>query len=327
MLKLLLLSAVVAVMVTAKDGRVCELTGGKTLKTFGGTKEIVKTPCKFQAVRRTICGRYMVTVTPGLVLLPKGKRHVFVVKKLFIGVNRLKDGSKLEGQMTIRTATLYLDESRDVPFKHLDGNLAINTVYKFDRENREVVMKPKNDDFTIKFKPYNFASTSSSTFSFECNHDKFVPSSYPTQLCGNGTKNENEAMKRSLGFKGEREALTIHNIFNTDVVAQSDADCSSASRIMFHRCQIPPLEAANLCYPLTDNARFVKCIAKYLGSPAKAFNKCVDFVCSNFTGKAACDELSAELENCPALRGVYPKMQQVPSCADNMVIGKKKSSG
>ncbi|XP_076467200.1 uncharacterized protein LOC143298270, partial [Babylonia areolata] len=70
-MKMVLAAAILAVLAFGEvQGvrNVCEGKNGKKLVTFSDTMEQIKFPCKYNAVRDTVCGSYRVTVSPGNML-------------------------------------------------------------------------------------------------------------------------------------------------------------------------------------------------------------------------------------------------------------------
>ncbi|XP_070191362.1 uncharacterized protein [Littorina saxatilis] len=161
-----------------------------------------------------------------------------------------------------------------------------------------------------------------SGFRFECYHNNFVPSAYPEQICGNGTKDEVALFKKQNNWTDSRQATIFYNVFTNDGIVQTDSDCASTARAMTNRCKnaTQQYEAARLCWPLVAKPRFNMCILRNLERSESAMRHCVEYVCSGFTDPNACDALSEEIDRCQELVGVSYRVRS--HCAPYLSIKK-----
>merc|ERR1711872_682925 len=312
-------------MASAQASRnVCKAFNGKKLVTFSGTQEMIKFPCRYNAVRDTVCGNWKVTVSPGN-MLETIRNKLYVINTMWVGVERISDGKKWEGRTDLKVAQKYLDGLSDTPFNTKDGALNIREVFNFGDQNAnmEVSLLEKRGDFKITFNLFEpFGDWhKNSKFSFECYSKKFVPTDYPTQLCGNGTRMEVKGFKKSMEWRENRQATLFYNIFSNMELIQTDSDCQSAQRAMAKRCvrggQDLRYKASKLCWGLVGKPLYQRCISGNMDSPISAFRHCVEFVCSDYKDPNACEALGDELDMCPELPEVSRTVKQ--QCKPNLV--------
>ena len=95
----------------------------------------------------------------------------------------------------------YLAGVRDEPFRQKGGDLSLTDVFDYGDSNadNEVSLTEKNNEFKITFGLFDpdGAWHRSSGFTFECFSDNFLPSDYPTQLCGKDADPVSDAVRRS----------------------------------------------------------------------------------------------------------------------------------
>ncbi|XP_076445658.1 uncharacterized protein LOC143283338 [Babylonia areolata] len=312
MLKLLLASVLFAL--TYGDDKVCKLEGN-ILTTFSGTPENVGFGCKFHAVRDTVCGNYTVTMTLELKLMSiEGQDNkVYAVEKMYLGVKK-ENGDKLRCRTDRKKVSKYLAGTKTIPSNKDEGNLELTDVYEFskDEENQEITINTKNGDFTITFRP------DGSVVSFVCHSEKFTPTDFSTQMCGNETMYGAKIMKESMGFTGHRTALIPLSVFSNEEPTQTDSDCRMANSIMTTKCDGLQVDAMKYCWPIVYSAKFIECTLKWNHSPKAVFKNCVDFVCSNYTSAVACNELASHLDGCRKLEVVSAKLKTM--CAADMAF-------
>ncbi|KAK7106553.1 hypothetical protein V1264_017795 [Littorina saxatilis] len=306
------------------DTNRCIMRRGKKLRTFSNTKERIKFPCKYNAIRDTICGDYKITITPGNAIeADKNKRYI--VKTVFLGLERISDGMKYEGRSDLKIAKKYIDGIKDAPFNKLDGALEIDQILSFSAgsDDDEVTVYEKNNaSFLFRYGQYMPGDTwhRRSGFEFICLSDNFQPSGYPDQICGNGTKDEVKAFKKSKGYRESRQAVLFHEVFTNDGIIQTDSDCKSTANAISNKCQTDAdrWNAAKLCWPVVGKSHFQSCITHNIERPESAMRHCVEYVCSRCTDPNSCLALSEELDGCMELEGVsnYVRSQ----CAPNLAI-------
>ncbi|KAK7108794.1 hypothetical protein V1264_016461 [Littorina saxatilis] len=297
---------------TDPEANTCLLRKGKKLRTFGNTNERVKIPCKYHAISATRCGNYKVTVTPGNAIeADKDKRYI--VKTMYVGVERISDGMKWEGRSDLKIAEKYLDGAKDAPFIKKDGALNTSEVFNFGptTQDDQVTLIAKDGSFHVIFSLYEAGSTwqKRSGFQFDCLSADFEPSDYPDQLCGNGTKHEAATFKSDNGFQDRRQATTFYNVFMNQGLAQTDSDCKTTADTMAKKCDGFEYEAAQKCWKIVGRKRFQKCITQNLETPESAMRHCVEYVCSNYTDPNSCHALSDELDGCQNLVGISERVK------------------
>ncbi|KAK7108788.1 hypothetical protein V1264_016457 [Littorina saxatilis] len=311
----------VFVAVVHADTNSCIMRRGKKMRTFSNTKERIKFPCKYNAVRDTVCGSYKVTVTPGNAIeADKNKRYI--VKTMFVGVERISDGMKWEGRSDLKIAKKFLDGSKDAPFNKKDGALETTDVFNFGptTEDDEVSLIEKNNEFEVVFGLYMPGDTwhRRSGFQFNCHSANFQPSGYPDQICGNGTKDEVATFKKANDMKDSRQAVLFHQVFTNMGVVQTNSDCLTTSRTMSNKCDGKEFEAAQQCWQVVGKKRFHRCVTKNLEVPESAMRHCVEYVCSNYTDLNSCHALSDELDGCQELGDISMKVKK--HCAPDLAI-------
>ena len=82
---------------------ICRAYNGKKVVTFSRTQEMVKFPCRYNAIRDTVCGDWKVTVSPGN-MLETLRNKAYVIKTLWVSVERISDGLKWEGRTDLKIA-------------------------------------------------------------------------------------------------------------------------------------------------------------------------------------------------------------------------------
>ncbi|KAK7106549.1 uncharacterized protein [Littorina saxatilis] len=305
------------------DTNRCIMRRGKKLRTFSNTKERIKFPCKYNAVRDTECGSWKITITPGNVIeADKDKRYI--VKTVWLGVERVSDGMKWEGRTDLRIAEKYIEGSKPEPFNKKDGALEAKDIFNFAASSSDdkVIVYEKSGQWMFRFNLYSPGDAwhKSSGFEFICLSDNFQPSGFPDQICGNGTKDEVATFKKSKGWKDSRQAVLFHEVFTNDGIAQTDSDCKTTADTISNKCNNTALqwEAARLCWPVVGKSRFHTCVTRNLERPESAMRHCVEYVCSNFTDPNSCFALSEEIDRCQDLEGVSSKVKA--QCAPNLSI-------
>jgi len=313
-----------AIACAKAGGKVCEVMNGKKMITFSGTPELIKFPCKYNAIRDTVCGNWKVTVSPGN-MLETYRSKLYVIRTVYVGVERISDGLKWEGRTDLKIAKKYLTGFTDAPFNTKDGALAIDDVFEFGSPNAdmEVSLKEKSGAFDITFNLFDPMGRwhKDSAVSFKCKSNNFVPTEYPTQLCGNGTDREVKTFKKSMEWREHRQATLFYNIFTNLELIQTDNNCIAAQRAMSKRCiqngEDLRYKAANLCWPIVGKPTYQRCISGNMDSPISAFRHCVEFVCSGYTDPNSCAALGDELDLCPAVPEVSDTVKSV--CRPDLV--------
>merc|ERR1712121_311704 len=193
-----------------------------------------------------------------------------------------------------------------------DGRLDTKDVFRFPdpkRNHNDVVIEEKGGDFTLSFGLFDPDRNwhESSYFHFECKAQRFEPSDYPEQLCGNGTKNDVKGFKNKKEWKEYRIATLFLNVFSSEAsLTQTDRDSAAASNVMTNRCgnAAQQYQASALCWPLLGDKRWQRKLSRNGDNPIFAFRNCVEFVCSKFKDGASCRALSEQLDSIPCLKGV-----------------------
>ncbi|KAK7106921.1 uncharacterized protein [Littorina saxatilis] len=302
MLRIIVASLLLVAVAYAAE-QVCEARNGKNIITFSETPERTKFPCKYNALRATKCGKWKVTLSPGNTMeMEKMKRYV--IKTMWVGVERISDGMKWEGRSDLKIARKYLNNIKKEPFVKKDGALSTGDVFTFGPRNADnkVTLVEKSGDFNITFGLYEPEGDwhKSSSFKFECFSSTFDPSDYPKQICGNGTKMEVREFKQAMDWTDQRKATLFHNVFTNMDIVQTDSDCLSAARAMTNKCKgDQQFEAARVCWPILGKPHIQRCISQNMDSPISAFRHCVEYVCSGYTDLNACLALSEEIDMCP----------------------------
>ena len=87
----------------ASSVEVCQAKRGKRVVTFSNTAESVRLPCKYNAVKDTICGSYRITISPGNMLeTERGK--LYVTKTMWVAVENTQTGRRWEGRSELKIA-------------------------------------------------------------------------------------------------------------------------------------------------------------------------------------------------------------------------------
>ena len=60
-------------------------------------------PCKYNAIKDTICGDWKVTVTPGNMLDPN-RNKLYVIRTMWVGVENVNTGMSWEGRSDLKIA-------------------------------------------------------------------------------------------------------------------------------------------------------------------------------------------------------------------------------
>jgi len=306
----LALTVLAICLAAANANEVCRAYQGKTLYTFGKTREMVKLPCKYNAVRRTVCGDWLVTITPGNVL--EATRYKYVTRTLYVGVENIHDSSKWEGRTTLTVAKKYIDGIKPEPFNKKDGQLSASDVFNYESDPKTVSLVEKNNQFRIDFGLYDVTTHKGpSGFTFTCQSDNAELTPYPQQVCGNGTKREVYRYKKEHGLKANRRATLFLNIFTNPQLIQVDSDCSSAANAMTRKCKglEQQFEASKLCYPILAKKKYYSHILDSLQNPISTFRHCVEFVCSDYKNLDSCAALGDELDDCPTLPVISAKVK------------------
>ncbi|KAK7106920.1 uncharacterized protein [Littorina saxatilis] len=294
--------------------KVCEAKKGKKVVTFSETAETTEFPCKYNAVRRTKCGEWLVTVTPGNDLETDKNKH-YVIKTLWVGLENMTNTLKWEGRSTLKIARKYLDNLKMAPFTRKDGFLKTEDIFTYGPRtaDNQVSLIEKNGDFKITYNLYDPDGSmhKSSGFRFECFSDTFVPTAYPQQLCGNGTESEVHKFKKSMEWQDNRMATLFFNIFTNDEIAQTESNCLTSQRTMTNKCGTKEKQymAAKLCWPIVGKPRYQRCISGNMDKPISAFRHCVEYVCSDYKDANSCLALGDELDMCPTLDTITLKVR------------------
>ena len=81
----------------------CEAIRGKRVITFSGTPEMTKFPCKYDAVRNTICGKWKITISPGN-MVESEKNRMFVIRTIWMGLENVETKDRWEGRSDLKIA-------------------------------------------------------------------------------------------------------------------------------------------------------------------------------------------------------------------------------
>ncbi|KAL8613670.1 hypothetical protein ACOMHN_029762 [Nucella lapillus] len=192
---------------STKSKNKCKLVGGELLKTFTGAKNLVRFGCKFHAVRRQACGKYLVNVTPQLRLMTvKGSSppvRSYAIDYLFIGLKRLSDKKGLNIKLTTNTTRMFFSGEQDQPFEKKDGCLDVDEVYTNITTNcnkKKVVLKA--GPIVIKFRLFDGKNPKTSTFSFQCKSEDFKMAPAEKQLCGGNSSSDAQITKEVFNYEG-----------------------------------------------------------------------------------------------------------------------------
>ena len=90
-------SLIIVVIHPASAAYTCSADDGFKMTTFSG--ETVKTffPCKYHALRRTRCGDYYITLTPGLAEDPQNDRY-YAVSTMWASAENVQTGAIWRGR-------------------------------------------------------------------------------------------------------------------------------------------------------------------------------------------------------------------------------------
>jgi len=293
------------------DENRCIVRRGKKMRPFANGLEHVKVPCKYPAVKQTRCGQWQVTITPEHVLWAGVRPKSYIVKSVRVAAERIPDGKKWEGRIRVATTKKYINGREESPFEQGEkSKLDVHEVFRFKAEETEdgVTAYERRGQFKIFFGAFESGDTWSrrSGWSFTCLDDKFEPSSIDFEICGNGTDNEIETLKRERGWTGsldDRQAVIFWKIMSDQSVKQSNKRCKDTQRIMKRRCNNDEdrMQAARLCWKLVAKDRFIGCVMDNLEEPEDAMKWCTQFVCSGMTDKASCKKLGNAIDRCQEL--------------------------
>ena len=82
---------------------VCQAKRGKKFLTFSKTGETLRFPCKYNAIRETICGSYKITITPGN-MLEADRGKLYIIKSIWLAVKHIASGESWEGRSELKIA-------------------------------------------------------------------------------------------------------------------------------------------------------------------------------------------------------------------------------
>lgn len=313
-MKLFVALLVASCCAAAMASEICSATSGKLLQQFAGKKYRMRFPCKYNAVRNQVCGAYSVTVSPTNALTVKGK---YIITSLWLGLTEIATGKKWEGRTSVKIATKYLKEFKDVPFNTKFSSVGFTFATLFDvtpgTENY-VEVKAKNGDFRVKFGVYDsILEHKASGFEFECYRGTTL-NPYPDQICGNDTvKSIRNLRMDALAVQKPIEAILYDVFANPDnIVAQPYSDhCQRAENTLRSRCEGRQLEAIKYCWRIVGSPRHTNCFATDFHHAGEVFWHCLEFVCSNFEVEPFCPNLAAALDLCPDIYLLSDKVKQV----------------
>ena len=81
----------------------CEARNGKRVVTLSKTPEMTKFPCKYNAIKDTICGDWQITISPGNMLDPD-RNKLYVVKTVWMGVVNVNTKKYWQGRTDLKIA-------------------------------------------------------------------------------------------------------------------------------------------------------------------------------------------------------------------------------
>jgi len=304
----------------------CIVRRGKKMRPFANGKEHMKIPCKYHAMKKTRCGDWLITITPGNKLFVDERYKRFVIKSLSMSFEKTTSGRSWQGRTNVNNAMKYIQGDQDEPFIRRDGNMATSEVMVFGANDEEdqVTAYQRNGQWLVRFGLYEEGGTwhRRSGFEFVCLSDDFKPAPFSDQLCGNGTDNEVEDFKRANGWTSaldDRQAVIFHQVMTNKAIEQNDNRCKDVQKMMRKRCSAEDAKkAAQLCWKIVGKDRFLKCVTENLEDPVDAMKHCVAFVCSGMKDRQACNKLADEIDRCHDLNDISVPVRKL--CAPKLRI-------
>ncbi|KAK7107464.1 hypothetical protein V1264_015388 [Littorina saxatilis] len=293
----------------ASGVRVCQSNRGENLIQFNGRNQDIFFPCKYWALHRQQCGKYIINLSPGnRWIFPK-----YQLDTIWLAVENSETGKVWEGRTTNKLAVKFFNSAgqRDL-FNKKDGSVATSDVFEFGKdEGVGVFIKDKEDTFKVTFTPWdpsNRKAFPNSDWKFEC-FDENAPltNEYPAQLCGGEGKRL--VMTRAkedfdLPNRFRMNAIYFDTLTNPDIV-HTNPKCTNATDILLNTCQSDAqrLLVINNCKTILHDQRHTECVTNYNCDPMDVFNACVMWGCTG-TGfdpanKAMCHEVAEGIDFCP----------------------------
>ncbi|KAK7107224.1 hypothetical protein V1264_015177 [Littorina saxatilis] len=183
---------------------------------------------------------------------------------------------------------------KDAPANKKGGILETSDVFNFvanDVDNL-VILYEKNGQFKITYGVYEPGGRwhQTSGFQFDCYSNIFVPTDYPTQLCGQGLPDEVKAYRNANGWTEDRRATIFYNVFTNTAIVQTNPCCVDTASAMQTVCTTVAqrYKASKLCWPIVGDGLFHECVTHNSESAESAMKHCVEYVCSGFTDIIRC---------------------------------------
>ncbi|KAL8560059.1 hypothetical protein ACOMHN_041528 [Nucella lapillus] len=283
----LILLACATVELAAKK-RTCEHKPRARISQFNGHGNDVAFPCKYYFLKRQMCGKWQITLTPGLLWL----QNNYYLDKLWIGINNTETSQGWEGRLTNKLVVKFYnsDQSTNLVNKK-GGQLDASDIFETGKEKKVTAfIKAKDDTFKMTFTawdPSNRGKFPHPSFKFECYDADVQLNDYPTQVCGG--LNYSRSVKRiaenaPYDIPERHSAMVIyHDVLMSDVV-QTDPECIEAANITQNLCTdfTQRKMALKNCMDILLRPRHTECVTLFQCSPMQAFNNCMKWGC---TGK------------------------------------------
>ncbi|KAK7107465.1 uncharacterized protein [Littorina saxatilis] len=302
---LLLLLACVATAALAAPHE-CYSKRGENVIQFNGRNQDVFFPCKYWALRRQQCGKYLINLSPGnRWIYPK-----YQLDTLWLGVQNKDTGDFWEGRTTNKIAVKYFNSAgqKDL-FNKKDGTVATSDEFVFGRKEDGVYIMDKNQTFRVTFTPWdpsNRGQYPNSDWKFECFDMDAVLNEYPAQMCGGSGYKVVTNRTKTLGLANRFRMNIIYfdTLTNPDIV-HTNPKCSNATDILLNTCQSDAqrLHAINNCKDILHSQKHTKCVTNYNCDPMDVFNACIMWGCSGAgfdpEEKEMCHEVGEGIDFCP----------------------------
>ncbi|XP_070189734.1 uncharacterized protein [Littorina saxatilis] len=301
----LVLACVVAATVAVKT---CYTNRGESVIQFNNRNQDVFFPCKYWALRRQQCGKYLITLSPGnRWIYPK-----YQLDTLWLGVENKDSGDFWEGRTTNKIAVKFFNSAglKDL-YNKKDGTSATSDLFEFGRDaGVGVFIKDKEDTFKVTFTPWdpsNRKDFPNSEWKFECFDDNAVLNSYPAQICGGDVKREVLTRTKDVFDLPDRfrmDVIYFDTLTNADIV-HTNPKCSNATDILVNTCQTDAqrMFVINNCKTILHSQRHTECVTNYNCDPMDVFNACVMWGCSGTGFDPAetemCHEVAEGIDFCP----------------------------